>query len=229
MKQFIIRTDNLETLNELSYEERGKLLTILMLNATDTPSETQIKELRVLGTEFSTDRFLKQSLAPFISDFNEDKEKYEKIAARNRANGAKGGRPRKTQSVKLETQSVVSKPTKTSYNGLSTINLNNKIYITLEEVLAEAEKCCITQEVATRFFYYYDAQGWQIGDRPIVNWRSKLMEWKNNQQNFSSHANNNTNNAEFSASRGQQLAEATRAAIASSQRGVTTQFDSSVL
>lgn len=247
MKQIIIKTDKLANIGELSYEERGKLLTMLLTMGLDKPNDEQVKELNSLYTEFLGDRFLRMAFLPFKVDFDEDKAKYEKIVARNQSNGKKGGRPRKnpiTQSVLKPTQSVDSEPTKTSIIGLSTINLNNNISLekeeekefgsrrpsapTLDDVLAAANTMMITQDVATRFFYYYDALGWMMGDRPIVNWKSKLMEWKNNPKTFN-NASTHDNHQQLIDGRTEALKSATLSAVESSARGDTEEFDYNVL
>lgn len=247
MKQILIRTDKLANISELSYEERGKLLTMLLTMGLDTPNEEQVEELNALYTEFIGDRFLRMAFLPFKADFDEDKKKYEKIVQRNQTNGKKGGRPRKSpvsQSVLKTTQSVDPEPRKTTIDGLSTINPNHNISIekeekdfgvrkqstpTLDEVIVAANTLMIANDMATRFFYYYDALGWKIGDRPIVNWKSKLMEWKNNPKTFENNANTRNNHQQFVDSRAEAIKLATLSALQSSSRGVTEEFDYDVL
>lgn len=209
MKQIIVRTDKFKNINLLSYEERGKLFTILMLMGFDSFSDEERKEYETLSKEFCGDRFLNSLVSIFVKDFAEYKKKYDSVAKRNRENGKKGGRPRKTQTVVEQTQTVFEEPKETLIdNGYSTNNLNHNINIpthstpTLEEVLAAANQCMVHEELAMKFFYHYDSESWMINGRPITNWRSKLMEWKNNP---SYNVNTDTNTNDFHASRKQKI------------------------
>lgn len=246
MKQIIIRTDKAQCLEQLSYEDRGKLLTYLLYCGLDKRMPFQEREMNRIADYFQSDDELLENVLVFKQDFDEDAEKYNKIVARNRANGNKGGRPRKIQmatSLKptenpLGTQ---EKPTGNLNNGLTTLNLNNINTLsnthekpTLDEVLSAANQYMVSADVATKFFYYYEAQGW-IGTNnlPIRNWRAKLMEWKNNQNNFTNTRNNNANShtssQQFHASRKQEIINGIKSAVESSLRGEEECDDSVVL
>lgn len=54
---------------------------------------------------------------------------------------------------------------------------------TLEEVLTFATENNIQETSARKFFFHYDAIGWQDAlKRPIINWRSKLSGWSTEDQ-----------------------------------------------
>jgi hypothetical protein len=55
---------------------------------------------------------------------------------------------------------------------------------TLEAVLTRAAMAGVKEEVATDFFWYYDALGWKVNGKPIEKWPSKLMGWKINQPRY---------------------------------------------
>lgn len=232
MKTFALRTANTPLLEKLSYEQRGKLITFLAYAAAEELTPQQLSELNAIYNEFNSDIELIGSFIPYKMDFDNDKRKYEETVARNRFNGKKGGRPRKTTVVQKTTVDTSQKP----QYGLSMINLNKNIYNqektsapTLEEVISVASQLMVTKEIAERFFWHYDADGWTINGRPITNWRSKLMEWKNNESKYNNNANSNTNTTDFHASRKQAIFNDVANAIIESENGDTDEFDFSIL
>lgn len=231
MKQVLIRTEHTELVRGLSYEQRGKLLTLLLNTANDDNSQENDEILK----EFASSISLLNVLMTLKSDVDNDKNRYESIVARNRANGAKGGRPRKNPKTQVKKTQETQKPK--WLQGLTMLNHNDNNIIerererefpTLEDVLSAANQLLVIPETATRFFYYYDSLGWKVGDRPIVNWRSKLMEWKNNPKRFEQNANPN-NSDEFHANRRRELAESAINAAQQSARGETADADATLL
>ena len=83
-ESFIIHFDAIGILEKLDNEQAGKLFNaIANYNLTgDLPDDLQTELL----------------LFPFKNQFDRDKKKYENIANRNKSNGSKGGRPKKTES-----------------------------------------------------------------------------------------------------------------------------------
>ncbi len=106
-KSFILHTDTLAVLDEMTDAQAGKLF-------------KAIKEYQLSGAErceqdveADTDSPLKDfviriAFAPFRAQFERDAEKYEKKVEKNRENGSKGGRPKKSE----KTQSVFEEPKK---------------------------------------------------------------------------------------------------------------------
>lgn len=48
----------------------------------------------------------------------------------------------------------------------------------LSDVLLYAEASGISEELAEKFYWYYEAMGWLIGSSPIRYWQPKLHQWK---------------------------------------------------
>lgn len=237
MKTLIIKTKNTHLLDNLTYEQRGKIFTLLAYAATDNLTADKVEELKMLYEEITSEISTLKAFLPFETDFKEDKAKYDATVARNRVNGRKGGRPRKSVVYKPE-KPVWLETQKTTIEGLTTLNHNHNNIIkkekerktpTLEEVLAAANRLMVLPDVATKFFYYYDAIGWMINDRPIVNWQSKLMEWKNNSKTYNADANTNSNTVDFHTARKQQIYNDVADAIVSSENGDAELADYSIL
>ena len=87
----------------------------------------------------------------------------------------------------------------------------------------------VVPEIAEKFYWYYDAVGWMINGRPITNWRSKLMEWKNNESKYNNNANANSNSTDFRTSRKQTIFNDVASAIIESENGDSDEFDFSIL
>ena len=101
-KSFILHTDSLEVLNDMTNEQKGVLFDAIYKYNTGRESE--------INLEFG----LKMAFIPLKNQFMRDNEKYLTTIERNKANGKKGGRPKK-QAVKTNP----NKPKKpTGLNGL---------------------------------------------------------------------------------------------------------------
>jgi hypothetical protein len=95
-KSFLIHTDSLAVLEALTNEQAGELF-------------KAIKAYQDGNEDIKLNGILQVAFIPFQKQFERDKEKYNTTIERNKINGNKGGRPKKTQ----KTQSVISKPTQT--------------------------------------------------------------------------------------------------------------------
>lgn len=144
------------------------------------------------------------------NSLDRNKDKYEKKCAQNRENGAKGGRPPKTQknrTVIKETEQFTAETQKTLHdndserdsehdsdsesdrrgdckgeNKTAPARFQNP---TIDEVKKVAEELGFTEKMAERFFYHYDANGWVQGrDKPIFNWVSALNSWAAKEHDF---------------------------------------------
>jgi|TARA_R100000084_G_scaffold106637_1_gene65165 hypothetical protein len=93
-KAFVAYCDWLESFEELTDEEAGKLIKHLLRYVNDQNPEPP-------------DRITQMCFIPIKQSLKRDLRKYEERAERSRLNGAKGGRP-KTQ----KTQQVISEPKK---------------------------------------------------------------------------------------------------------------------
>ena len=105
-KSFVAYCDWLESFEELTDEEAGKLAKHLFRYVNDLNPE-------------APDKITKMCFIPIKQSLKRDLVKYEERADRARENGAKGGRP-KTQ----KTQSVISEPKKPDSVSVS-VNVND--------------------------------------------------------------------------------------------------------
>lgn len=93
-KSFLLYTEYKEHLALLNDEERGKLLMGLF-------------EYAETGIEPYFDGMLKMAFSFIKTQMDRDLEKYESVCERNKANGAKGGRPSKKEKQKLQKPSGI--------------------------------------------------------------------------------------------------------------------------
>ena len=105
-KSFVAYCDWLESFEELTDEEAGRLAKHLFRYVNDLNPE-------------APDKITKMCFIPIKQSLKRDLVKYEERADRARENGAKGGRP-KTQ----KTQSVISEPKKPDSVNVS-VNVND--------------------------------------------------------------------------------------------------------
>jgi hypothetical protein len=121
-KSFVLYHDTLDVLDMLSDEQAGKLF-------------KGIKNYQT-GTEPELDALLSIVFLPFKKQFIRDGVKYENTVERNKENGKKGGRPKKTQDNPknpvgyLETQKKPNEPRKAdsdsdSVNDNDSVNVND--------------------------------------------------------------------------------------------------------
>jgi len=93
---FILHLDSLVILDEMTIEQKGILFdAIYKFN---------------LGQEVQLDFAMKMAFAPFKNQFIRDESKYSEFANKQRENGMKGGRPKKSVDTQLDT----GNPTKPS-------------------------------------------------------------------------------------------------------------------
>ena len=209
---FVFYRSFFEAVQELDFEERGKIL-------------SAIAEFALNGEE--ADYLSGVSKAVFIlakPQLIANSKKYE--------NGKKGGRPKQNQSgedgdennakekpkqnqSKTKTEAQVfdsknqteSKP-KRNVNENVNVNVNENVNEgesnrkgeyegenkpaparfqnpTIDEVKKVAAELGFTEKMAERFFYHYDANGWVQGkDKPIFNWVSALNSWAAKEHDF---------------------------------------------
>ena len=168
-KSFVAYCDWLESFEELTDEEAGKLAKHLFRYVNDLNPEPP-------------DKITKMCFIPIKQSLKRDLVKYEERADRARENGAKGGRP-KTQ----KTQSVISEPKKPDSVSVS-VNVNDSVNVkddgikppSLEEVISYFDENGYTKESATKMFEYYEesrkprGRVWKDGrGNTVKNWRQK--------------------------------------------------------
>ena len=112
-KSFVAYCDWIESFEELSDEEAGRLVKHLFRYVNDLYPE-------------DPDRLTKMCFIPIKQSLKRDLKKYENRAERSRENGKKGGRP-KTQ----KTQQVFSKPRKPDSVSVSdSVSVNDNVSVT---------------------------------------------------------------------------------------------------
>jgi hypothetical protein len=166
-KSFVAYCDWLESFEELTDEEAGKLAKHLFRYVNDLNPEPP-------------DKITKMCFIPIKQSLKRDLVKYEERADRARENGAKGGRP-KTQ----KTQLVISEPKKP--DSVS-VNVNDSVNVkddgikppSLEEVISYFDENGYTKESATKMFEYYEesrkprGRVWKDGrGNTVKNWKQK--------------------------------------------------------
>jgi hypothetical protein len=166
-KSFVAYCDWLESFEELTDEEAGRLAKHLFRYVNDLNPE-------------APDKITKMCFIPIKQSLKRDLVKYEERADRARENGAKGGRP-KTQ----KTQSVISEPKKPDSVNVS-VNVNDSVKDdgikppSLEEVISYFDENGYTKESATKMFEYYEesrkprGRVWKDGrGNTVKNWKQK--------------------------------------------------------
>lgn len=98
-KSFILHKDSLAILDEMTDEQAGQLF-------------KAIYNYQVNGDECCDDFGIRMAFAPFKTQFVRDSAKYTNVVERNRANGSKGGRPKKTQSKPKKPNGLSKNPKK---------------------------------------------------------------------------------------------------------------------
>lgn len=164
------------------------------------------------------------------SFMDETVRNYQKTVETNRANGRKGGRPRRTDGFSekpKETDGFSEKPTEThenpNQNQNRNLNLNQTDTIVSERErdasasqspqkstrfhppdIAEVEAYFSdkggTAEQAQRFRDFYESNGWKVGKNPMKSWKAAASGWISRDREQQKSANKPRNKA-FMASR----------------------------
>ena len=191
MCYFRLYADFLEQVEELTMEERGRLITAITgyLAAGEAPAGTLTGAERVL---FPT----------FRRQVDRDRQAYEARVRQNRLNGIKGGRPAKAGGDETAPAETEKNPMgylgteKTQYkdkdeykdeyeneNKDEDENEDTRAHAHAREpapTLDEVLDYCRENRLATNgwaFWNHYQANGWQAGGQSVRDWRAKLREW----------------------------------------------------
>jgi hypothetical protein len=165
-KSFVAYCDWLESFEELTDEEAGRLAKHLFRYVNDLNPE-------------APDKITKMCFIPIKQSLKRDLVKYEERAERARLNGAK------TQ----KTQSVISEPKKPDSVNVS-VSVNDNVSVSskddgmrppsLEEVISYFDENGYTKESATKMFEYYEesrkprGRVWKDGrGNTVKNWKQK--------------------------------------------------------
>lgn len=172
-KSFIAYCDWLETFEECTDEEAGRLAKHLFRYVSDLNPE-------------APDRLTKMLFLDIKRSLKRDLKKYEARAERSRENGSKGGRP-KTQ----KTQRVNSKPRKPdTVNGNGNGNVNDNVNVTVINKQIPAyedfkeyalDKCSelnfnVSENQINAKYQSWKGNNWRNGNgKQIKNWKSTLL------------------------------------------------------
>ena len=174
----------LQSLSPFTDAERGRLV-MAMMNYAATGEVPQFG-----GNE----RFIWPSLQ---NQIDRDIETYQAKCARNRANGSKGGRPSKNQTVIPETERFLEKPKKPKEKEKEKEKKKEKenerekektgagkppkpAHISppsVDDVRAYCDKQGYTTIDPERFVSYYAARQWMAGQTAITDWRAAVDSW----------------------------------------------------
>lgn len=193
--------DYIEEMTELTMEERGRLVTAMLLHAR---GEAVPEALLTGAVRYLFPRYRLQ--------IDREASRYVRKAQASRENGRKGGRPRsvarkesgeppnnrphpvsRQTDVGSEGGGIAENDTEEPHrqtkvcsggapaDGLSTQN-TVPAPPSLDEVLefCRAEK---TRVDGRRFWNYYQSNGWRAGRLPILDWRAKLRDWEASEGN----------------------------------------------
>lgn len=190
-ERFYIYTAWRDSMSRLTDEQLGKFLRIYY--------QMQLKELDL---DYETgDPMLDMLLDRARNQLAYDIPAYEKKCETNKANGGKGGRPKKTQTVSGKTQ---KNPNGYDIESESDIELDSELDSELgtpsessrknvkkepqkrfrPPTVDEVEAYCLERNNrvnAERFVDYYTSNGWKVGKNPMKDWKAAVRTWERNE------------------------------------------------
>ena len=182
---FVSYEENEEQISMLSDEEAGQLYKALYAYS-------------FRGEEVDLPPLAKLMFSIMKQKIDRDRQKYCEKLERNRENGAKGGRPKKTAVVE-ETQE--NPPVSDNNPKKATTNYKLQTTITSNDVsvahTTKARPSCVedveeyrhglgyTNFNAQAFFDFYEANGWVQGkNKPIKDWKAAVRNWQRTDKQF---------------------------------------------
>lgn len=130
-KSFLAYCDWMESFEELSDEEAGKLVKHLFRYVNDLNPETD-------------DKLIKLCFIPIKQSLKRDLKKYDNYIEKQRANGAKGGRPKKEIEKPKKPKPFLENPTEPkkadSVNVSDSVIVNGKVNDTIKEITISPKK-----------------------------------------------------------------------------------------
>ena len=173
--------DSSAMIDLLSDAEAGRLLKALLHYAND-------QEVTTTGQE-------KLAFAMLKLQIDRDAANYQQYCDKQRKNGAKGGRPKKTTethenpTVFTETQKTKDKDKdkdKEEDEDKEKQKENNKRHFvayhppTVDEVASYCGEKGYKID-AEHFVSYYESNGWRVGKNPMKDWRAACRTWARNE------------------------------------------------
>ena len=192
-KKIIVYADWIDSFEELSDEEAGKLIKHFFRYVNDQEPVLE-------------DRILKAHWIHIQNTLKRDLDKWKNYVEKQRVNGQKGGRPntetQKTQAFSEKAKKAVSVSDSVSDSvkerdvqgpSLEKSNLFRKPDIpTFEQVNEAFGMQGGTQDMARKFFEKHDATGWYINNSPIKNFASLIPKFIENWNRNNARDRNNT-------------------------------------
>lgn len=196
-KYFPMFHSYLETLAGLTDEQFGRVIRA----ALQYSAEGTVPELESMET---------MAFAFIKLDVDRARDKYEAIAERNRANGMKGGRPRKQEKpsgfsenpenpeepkkpIETETakekENAIATATTTGADGARVVGGAEErkkgfVIPSISDVAGYCVKQGYTHVDVEEFVRFYDANGWTVGDgEAMKNWKAVLRGWEERARN----------------------------------------------
>jgi len=178
-KSFLLYSDQAEIFKKLPDDKAAQLIRHIFAYVNDEKPECE-------------DLLLQIAFEPIKQQLKRDLGKYEDRCGVNKTNGAKGGRPKKTQNNPnnpmgfSETEQNQSEPKKPDTdndtdNGIDNVNVNEKRKkgkASFEEVLEYATKRGWKKEFAEKFFDTMQATGWKVSKQPCKDWEAAFRTWE---------------------------------------------------
>lgn len=193
MNYVCLYTSYLDSLEPFSNEEIGGIVKAMLAYAAT--GESPMFD----GNE----RFIWPTLKAQIG---RDETAYKERCEKNRANGAKGGRPPKNQAVIPETERFFEKPKKAKEKEKEKEKKKEKKIEsieadkpptrprfsppTVEEVRAYCDEkgCRIDPQ---HFVDYYTSNGWKVGKNPMKDWKAAVRNWSRKEMQSNERAGKN--------------------------------------
>lgn len=177
---FTAYCDWIDSVEELTDEEAGKLFKHLLRYVNDLNPE-------------APDRMTKLLFAPFKTTLKRDLKKWETIRQRNVENGQKGGRPKKPIGL-IENPNEPKKAVSVSVRDSVSVSVskekkNNIKKRFVKPSVDEVRLYCEERQNGidpNQFINHYEANGWKRGKTPIKDWRACVRTWEGNKKEKSS-------------------------------------------
>lgn len=171
-KSFVAYCDWIESFEELSDEEAGRLVKHLFRYVNDKNPE-------------APDKLTKMCFIPIKQALKRDLNKYETIRERNKENGKKGGRPKKPTGL----SGLNEKPKKAVNDNVSVndnVNVNEKknkkgvppsfdSFLNHAREKAKSKNIILDEEkVRTKFDSWLENDWCDLNGKKIINWKVKI-------------------------------------------------------
>ena len=181
-KKVIWYTNWCDTFEKLNDEEAGRLIKHFCEYITDKNPEPP-------------DRITDLLFDPIKDTLKRDLIKWEERQERNRANGSKGGRPRKpttTESNPKKTNGLNKNPKKGVTDTVTdNVNDNDNVIKKKSKAFAppsleQVKEYCKERKNsvnAETFIDFYSSKGWLVGKNKMKDWKASIRTWEKRENN----------------------------------------------